>query len=112
MNGRELDDPEATSDRWKLERVVVSDALADERSPDGRPHAHVAFFKLDGVAKHEAVRLVRFRLLILDDDTRSEPNLVGRDLRDVDLRQLAQALAELSQAGLNELLALEGGLVF
>src|SRR5207253_3782420 len=59
----------------------------------------------------EVVRLARLGRLVLHDDTRAEPDVVVRDLRNVDGRELAQPLPELSEARLNELLPLEGSLV-
>ena len=48
---------------------------------------------------------------VLHDHARAESDLVVRDLRDIDLRELAQPLAQLPQARLHELLALQRGLV-
>src|SRR5262249_34294342 len=45
-------------------------------------------------------------------DLRSKADAVGGDLRRVDRRELAQTLAQVAEARLNELLAFERGLVF
>ena len=78
---------------------------------DRRRHRHVAFLELDRVAEHEDVGL---RSLVFWSSTTtlsSRVRPVGRDLRRIDLRELAQALAELTESRLNELLPLERGLV-
>jgi len=72
----------------------------------------VTLLELDGVTEHETERLACSGLFILDSHLRPEPNLIGRYLADVDRRQLAQSLAQLAEAGLHELLSLEGSLVF
>src|SRR5919199_1369183 len=49
--------------------------------------------------------------LVLHRDARTKAHAVGRDLRNVDRRELAQPLAEVAEPRLHELLALERGLV-
>ena len=50
-------------------------------------------------------------LLIFDDDFGAQPDLVGWNLGDIYLRQLAQPLPQLAEPRLNELLPLERSLV-
>src|SRR5688572_27074564 len=111
MDRHELHDLEPARLGRELEHDLVADALPHERAANEGAHAHMPLLELDGVAEHEAVRLVRLGLLVLDDDTGSEAYLVGRDLIHVDLGELAQALAELPEPCLHELLAFERGLV-
>src|SRR5690349_10043952 len=111
MDGHQLDDPKATCHRRELEDDVVPHPLPDEGAANRRAHADVAFLELHRVTEDETVGLGRLRLLVLDDDARPEADLVGGDLREVDLRELAQSLPKLSEASLNELLTLQGGLV-
>ena len=111
MNRRELHELQVARHGRQLEDDVIPYALPDERAADERAHAHVALLELDRIPEHETEGLRGLRLLIFDHDSRSETNLVGGNLGQVDLRQLTQALTELAESRLHELLALEGGLV-
>src|SRR5687767_4152938 len=71
----------------------------------------MAFLEFDGIAEDEAVALLFTRRFVLDHDLRAQADLVGRDLGDVDARQLAEPLAQLTETGLNQLLPLERSLV-
>ena len=112
MDSLQGNDSETPDHRGKLENGRVADALADEREADGRRHTHVTLLEFHGVAEHETISLARSGLFILDSDFGPQANLVGRYLADVDRRQLAQPLSQLSKASLHELLPLERGLVF
>src|SRR6185369_9959217 len=74
-------------------------------------HGDVPLLEVHGVAEDEVVGLLQAGLLVAHVDGRTEADLVVRDLRDVDGRQLAQALTELPETGLDELLPLESSLV-
>src|SRR5438105_3636728 len=108
----ELDDLEPTSHRRKLQHDGLSYASSDQRPTNWRRHADVIFLELDRVSEDEAVALTLTGLFVLHDDLGTKSDFVGRNLRNVDLRQLAETLAQLTQARLHELLALEGSFVF
>ena len=63
----------------------------------------MAFLELNRIAEDEAVALLLARRLVLDDNLRAQAHLVGRNLADVDARQLTEPLAQLAEAGLDEL---------
>src|SRR3954463_13224891 len=107
----ELGDLQLARERGKLEVRDLPDRLAEQRAADGRGHRDVPLLEVHGVAEDEVVSLLEAGLLVAHVNGRAEANLVMRDLRDVDGGQLAQALPELSQAGLHELLTLERSLV-
>ena len=69
------------------------------------------FLEFDRISEHQAEALALARLFVLHYDLRSQSDLVGGDLGDVDLRELAEALAQLPQPRLHELLPLERSLV-
>src|SRR5688500_17060115 len=111
VNGGQIGDVELPRHGRQLEQDDGTDTLADERAANGRGHADVAFLELDRIAEDQMEGLGCLRLLILHDDPGAEPHSVERDLGHVDRRELAQALVELTEASLDELLALERGLV-
>src|SRR6185369_12078504 len=98
-------------ERGKLEVRDLADRLAEQCAANGRRHRDVPLLEVHGVAEDEVVGLLQSGLLVAHVDGRAEPDLVVRDLGDVDGRQLAQALPELAEAGLHELLTLERSLV-
>ena len=111
VNRSELHDRKATNTLGEFENSGITDTLALQREPDRRCHCHVSFAQLTRVAEHQLVRLSLFGGLILHDDTRAETRLVGRNLRDVDIGKFGDALRELTQSRLHELLTFEGRLV-
>ena len=111
VDGFELDDLEATRHSGELEHHGLTNASSDQCLPDRRRHTHMSFLELDRISKHQAEALALARLLVLHNDLRSQSDLVGGNLGDVDLRQLAEALAQLAQPRLYELLPLERSLV-
>src|ERR1700694_1569693 len=104
VNGLELDNLEAARHRRELEHDGLTNASTDQWLPDRRGHADVALLELDRVSENEAAALALAGLFILHHDLRSHSDFVGRNLGDVDLRQLAEALAQLAQPRLHELL--------
>jgi len=108
----ELDDAELAHHRRQPEVGHLADGLAEQRPADGRRHRDVSLLELDRVAEDQIVSLAAAGFLILEHDLRSQTHAVRRDLRRIDRRKLAQALAQMPEARLHELLALERGLVF
>src|SRR6185312_11260501 len=112
MNREDLDDAELPRRRGKLEQRHVAHSPVHQRTSDGRRHGDVPIFEVHRVAEDQVVDLGGARLHVLHRDARAQSHLVRRNLRHVNLRQLAQALAQLPQPRLNELLPLQRGLVF
>ena len=71
----------------------------------------MAVLQFSCIAEHQLVRFARIGRVIGDDNARSQPDFVGRNLRDVDVRQLGDALRELSETCLHELLPFQRLLV-
>ena len=111
MDRDELHDLQVALPGRQLEQHEFSELLAEERTADRRRHGHLPFVEVLGVAEDEVVVLLRLRRLVLDGDLGAHADRIGRDLRLVDGRELGEALREVTEARLHELLALKGGLV-
>src|SRR5688572_8188642 len=92
----EVDDLEPARHCGELEDDLVADGLSEQRAPDRGSHAHMPVLEVDRVAEDEIVDLGRAGLLVLDHHARSQADAIVGDLCDVDLRELAESLTELS----------------
>jgi len=79
--------------------------------PRGERHRHRELVRvvvaLDELAERERVRLLFFRVEVLDRDPGPEPDAVARDVGFPHARELGEPQAEMGEARRHELLALE-----
>ena len=89
----------------------VAEFLADERAADGRGGRDEALGDVRLLAGDELVGELFVLGRVEDNDGGAEADLIAWDVREVDHSELAHALLELAEAGVDELLTLLGGVV-
>ena len=90
----------------------VADLLAEQRAADGRGGGDEALGDVGLFAGDELVGDLLVLAGVEDDDRGAEADLVVRNVREVDHGELAHALLQLAEAGVDEHLALLGHVVF
>lgn len=101
---------EATDTHRELDLHLLLRLPIQHGSTERRGYRDVSGVDVHRVGDHQLPDLGLLRVQVLHRHARAEPDPVLGNLGEVDLRQLCQALAQLSQPRLDEALALDGGL--
>src|SRR5690349_13113996 len=89
----------------------IAERMAEQGATDRRRDRDLVRIEIDEVSEHDDVFHTLTATHLLEHDTGAEAHLIRGDCALGDLRELARALGQVIEPRLDELLALEGGLV-
>ena len=112
MHRHQLRDPEPAGGGGQAEADLVAHLAVGEGAAQRRGERDVAGVDVHHLGQHDDVGVGLVGLEVEHGDRGAEPDAIGRRLVIGELAQLVQALVQLAQPRLDELLALEGRLVF
>src|ERR1700674_1124614 len=111
MNGDEPDDFEFLLSRWSCDLNFIADLAVEQSFSDGGRRGNVAFFGVGFFGADELVLDLHLAMDIEHDDARAVAGTVFWNIAEVEHAEIAQALLELGDAGVDIALALLGELV-
>src|SRR6476469_2721543 len=112
VHGNQLKDPELAHLRWQAEADLVPDPAVGQGAAQRRRQRDVAGVDIHHLGQHYHIGVGIVGVEIEYLDPRAEAHPIGRGLGVGELAQLVEPLVQLAQARLDELLALQGCLVF